>query len=175
MIQQNDKETAEKSTPKVENANPIYPKSLLHNKMIFKDAVLILPQTSFRILSHRIIPDSTSNGYNSTCKQGTSNRNIKICLVTLSTSKNDNNAIKLCKAVNVLMKLIHFIEEDTNKVKIAPCKINKSNIDVMKYIKGGKYADKEFGKYVYTVRKGQYREGGQYVRIQLSVAHDVTW
>ena len=51
----------------------------------------------------------------------------------------------------------------------------KPNLEVAKYIKGGKYPEAEVGKYVYEVREGKSREGRKYVRIQLSVAHDVTW
>ena len=50
------------------------------------------------------------------------------------------------------MKVIHFIEGDINKVKISPWKINQTNLDILKYIKGGKYPEAEFGKYVYAVR-----------------------
>ena len=41
MRQQNDKETAEKSTPQVNNDNPINPKPLLQKKMLFKDKVVL--------------------------------------------------------------------------------------------------------------------------------------
>ena len=44
----------------------------------------------------------------------------------------------------------------------------------MKYIKDGEYPNAEVGKYIYAVRQKQSREGRQYVRIQISVAHDVT-
>ena len=37
-------------------------------------------------------------------------------------------------------------------------------------MKGGKYPKAKVGKYIYAVR-----EGRQYGRIQLAVAHDVTW
>ena len=30
-------------------------------------------------------------------------------------------------------------------------------------------------QYVYAVREGKFREGKQYVRIQLSVSHDLKW
>ena len=43
----------------------------------------------------------------------------------------------------------------------------------MNYIKGGKYPEVEVGKCVYAVREVQYREGRQYVRIKLLVAHDM--
>ena len=54
-------------------------------------------------------------------------------------------------------------------------KIKQYNLEVLKYIKGGKYPEVEVGQYVYAVREGKSREGRKYVRIQLSVAHDVTW
>ena len=65
---------------------------------------------------------------------------------------NNNNAIAVGKAVNALMKVIHGIEGDNNKVKILPCKINQPDLDVLKYIKGGKYHEAEVGKYVYATR-----------------------
>ena len=65
MRQQNDKGTAEQSTPKVNNTNQINPKSLLHKNMIFKDALLLPPHSLFRIPSYRIVLDSISIGYNS--------------------------------------------------------------------------------------------------------------
>ena len=65
--------------------------------------------------------------------------------------KNDNNAIAVGKAVNVLMKVIHGIEVDANKVKTSPCKIKQPNLEVMKYIKGGKYPKAEVWKYIYSV------------------------
>ena len=40
---------------------------------------------------------------------------------------------------------------------------------------GWKIPEAEVGEYIYSVREGQYREGKQHVRIQLSVAHDMTW
>ena len=43
---------------------------------------------------------------------------FKICLVTLSTTMNDNNTIIVGKMVNALRKVIHGIEGDANKVKI---------------------------------------------------------
>ena len=60
-------------------------------------------------------------------------------------------------------------------VKMAPRKIKQSNLEVLKYIRGGKYPKAEVGKYVYAVREGQSRERRQYISIQLSLAHDVTW
>ena len=108
------------------------------------------------MLSHRIAPDITSNGSNSTGQQGTSNRTYKKCLVTLSIA-NNNNAIVVGKAVNALMKVIHGIEGDSNNVKISPCKIKQPNLDVLKYIKGDKYPEGEVGKYIYDVREGQFR------------------
>ena len=44
------------------------------------------------------------------------------------------------------MKLIRGIELDANKVKKAPWKIKQPNVEVLNYIKGGKYPEKEFGK-----------------------------
>ena len=79
------------------------------------------------------------------------------------------------KAFNSLMKVIHYIEGDARNVKIAPCKIKELNLKVMKYIKYVKYPEAEVGKYVYSIREGQSRKGRQYVRIQLSISHDVTW
>ena len=73
------------------------------------------------------------------------------------------------------MKVIYGIEINSNKVKIAPWKIKRPNLDVLKYIKGSKYPEAEIVKYLYSVIEGQYIEGRQYVSIQLSVAHDVTW
>ena len=66
MIQINDKETDENSTPQVNNVKPTKIKSTLHKKMLFKDAVAILPHSLFHVLSHRIAPDSNFNGYNIT-------------------------------------------------------------------------------------------------------------
>ena len=42
-------------------------------------------------------------------------------------------------------------------------------------MKGRKYPKLEVVKYLYAVREVKYREGGQYVMIQLSEAQDVTW
>ena len=52
--------------------------------------------------------------------------------------KNNNNTIAVGEAANARMKIIHDIEGDSNKVKISPCKIKQPNMEVMKYIKGGK-------------------------------------
>ena len=131
--------------------------------------------TFFHILSHQIAPDSTLIVSNSTGQQGTSNRTLKICLFTVFIVKNDNNATTVGKAVNALMKLIHVIEVYANKVKIAQWKRKKTNLEVMKYTKDRKYPEAEVGKYVFAVREGQSREGRNYVRIQLSISHDVTW
>ena len=95
---------------------------------MFKDAVALLPHSSFRILSHQIEPDSTPNASNSTVQQATSNRTFKICLVTLSINNNGNNTIAVGRSVNALMKLIHHIEGDANKVKIAPWKSKQPNL-----------------------------------------------
>ena len=73
------------------------------------------------------------------------------------------------------MKVIHGIEGDVNKIKIAPWKIKQPNLEVLKYIKGGKYPEAEVEKYVYSGIERQSREVLQYVRIQISVTHDVTW
>ena len=40
------------------------------------------------------------------------------------------------KAVKALMKVIHFIEGDTNKVKISLWKIKQPNLQVLEYFKG---------------------------------------
>ena len=50
------------------------------------------------------------------------------------------------KAVNALIKVIHGIKGDSNKVKIAPRKSKQPNLEVLKYIKGGKYSEEEVGK-----------------------------
>ena len=71
------------------------------------------------------------------------------------------------------MKVIHGIEGDANRVKITPWKSKQPNLEVLKYIKCGKYPDAEVGKYTYAFREGQYRKGRQYVMIQLSVSHGV--
>ena len=107
MRYRNDKDTAEKSTPQVNNAKPIKTKSTLKKYIIFKDSVAILPHSLFCILSHQIAPYSTLNGYNSTVLENTSNCTFKICIVTISIAKNNNNAMAVGKAVNALMKIIH--------------------------------------------------------------------
>ena len=91
--------------------------------MLFKDAVTLPPHSLFSIPPHKIAPDGTSNGYNITGRQGTSNLTLKICCVTLYIAKKDNNKIEVGKTVNALMKIIHVIEGDANKFKIAPLKI----------------------------------------------------
>ena len=63
------------------------------------------------------------------------------------------------------MKVIHGIGRYSNKVKIAPRKRKQTNLEVMTYIKDGKYPKAEVGKCVYAVREGQYRELRQYIRI----------
>ena len=73
------------------------------------------------------------------------------------------------------MKVKHDIEGDPNRVKISPCKSKQPNLEALKYIKGLNYPGTEFGKYIYAIREGQSREGKKYDRIQLSVAHEVTW
>ena len=74
-----------------------------------------------------------------------------------------------------MMKVIHGIEGDAKNVKMSPWKIKQPNLEVLNYIKGGNYPKEEVGKYLYAVREVKSREGRQYVRIQLLVAHDVTW
>ena len=51
------------------------------------------------------------------------------------------------------MKVINYIEGGANKVKIVLLKIKQPSLDVMTYIKGGKYPEEEVGKYVYSVRE----------------------
>ena len=157
MINTNDKDTAEQSTPQFNNAKPSKTKSTLNNKILFEDASALPPHSQFRILSHRIAPDSTSNGYSSTGKNGTSNRTLKRCLVTLYIAKNNNIAITVGRAFNLLMKLMHVIEGDSNKVKISPWKIKQPNLEFVKYIKGGKYPKVEVGKCGYDVIEVQSR------------------
>ena len=106
--------------------------------MLVKDVVVLLPHSSFWILSHRILPDSTSNGSDSMGRCGTSNRTIKICLVTLSIAKNNINAITVGKEFNALIKVIHSIEVDANKVKISLWKWKQPNLYILNYIKGEK-------------------------------------
>ena len=106
--------------------------------MLSKDAVALPTHSLFRILSHRIATDSIPNGFNSNGRQGTSNLTLKRCLVTLFIGNNDNNKITFGKAVNAMLKLIHGIEVDANKVKIDPCKIKQHKLEVLKYIKGVK-------------------------------------
>ena len=124
--------------------------------MLFKYAVALPPHIPVHTLSLHIEPDCTSNGSNSTYQQGTSNRNFKICHVALSITKNYYNKITLGKAVNALMKVIHVIEVDSKKVKKKPCQSKQPNLEVLKYIKDGKFPEAEFGKYLYAVREGQY-------------------
>ena len=116
MIQINNKETDNQSTPQGNNVQPTKKKSALQKKIIFKDAVELPPHSPCRILSHCITPDITLNGSNSTGWQATSNLILKICLVTLSITKNDKNTTTVGKEVNSLTKLIHNIEGDDNKV-----------------------------------------------------------
>ena len=56
------------------------------------------------------------------------------------------------KVVNALAKVIHGIEGDSNKVKTEPWKSKQPNLEVLKYIKGGKYPEIEVEKYVYAVK-----------------------
>ena len=64
----------------------------------------------------------------------------------------DNNAIAGGKVFYALMKLIHVIEVDSNNVRMAPWKSKRPNLDVLKYIRGGKYPEAKVGKVVYSVR-----------------------
>ena len=89
MIQRIDIDTSKKPTPQFNKAKSIKTKSTTHNKMLFKDAVALPPHIFFHILSYQITPDSTSNGFNSTGEQGTSNLTLKIFLVTISITNND--------------------------------------------------------------------------------------
>ena len=91
--QKNDKDTAEKSTPQVNNAKRNKAKLTLHNKIPFKDAVGFLPHSSFRILSHKIEPDSTSNKYNSTVQQQSSRKTeaMKVNAIMEQLDKSDRN------------------------------------------------------------------------------------
>ena len=146
MRQRNDKYTTKQSNPQFNNSNLINTKSLLHKKMLFNDAVILPPHSFSCILSHRIVLHSTSNGYDSTGRRGTSNHATKICLVSLAIAKNKKNAILDEKEVNAFMKLIHGIEGDSNKVKTAPCKTKQPNPDVLKYIKGWKSPKAEVAK-----------------------------
>ena len=66
MIQINNKDTDEKSTPQVNNVKPTKTNSTLHNRILFKDSVALLLHSLFRVLSHRITPSSTLKDYNST-------------------------------------------------------------------------------------------------------------
>ena len=60
----------------------------------------------------------------------------------------------MSKVVNAPMKVIHGIEGDKNKIVITLWKSKQHNLEVIKYIKGGKYPEVEVGKYVYDVREG---------------------
>ena len=62
----------------------------------------------------------------------------------------------MVKAVNAMRKVIHDIEGYYEKVKIARWKSKQFNLEVLKYIKDGKFPEAEFGKYLYAVREGQY-------------------
>ena len=54
-----DRYKAEQSPPQVNNDTSTKTNSTLHKKMLFKEAVEVPPHSSFRILSHQIVPDST--------------------------------------------------------------------------------------------------------------------
>ena len=157
MRQRNDKDTAKQFTLEVNTKNPTKTKSTLHKTMIFKYTLALPSHSLFRILSRLNAPDSTLKGSNSTIRQGTSNCTYKRCLDTLSMSKNNNNAIAVGKAVNALMEVMHGIEGDANKVKIAPWKSKQPNLEVMRYIKVRKYPEVEVGQYVHAVREGKPR------------------
>ena len=92
-------------------------------KKLCKDAVKLLPLSLFHILSHHITSDSKYNVSYSIGQEGTSNRNLKICLVNLSIIENNNNAIIVGKAVNAPMKAINDIDGYINKLKIILQKI----------------------------------------------------
>ena len=77
MRQKLDRDTTEQSTPQVNNAKSTKKKLTLHKKMIFKDAVALSTHSYFRIISHQLSPDSTSNGPNSTGQKVTSNNTLK--------------------------------------------------------------------------------------------------
>ena len=113
-------------------------KSTPHNKMVFKDEVALKPHSTFRILKKRIAPNSNSDGSNSDGQQGTCNHTFEIYLVSVSIAKSYNNGITVDKTVNTLMKLIHDIEGYAKKFKIAPQKSKQPNLEVLKYMKGGK-------------------------------------
>ena len=138
MIQINNEDTAEQSTPQVNNNKPTKTNSTLNNIVPFKYTVAFLTHSSFRILSRRIAPDSTPNVSNSTSRQGNINRTFKIFLVTLSTVRKVKNSIAVSKAVKRIIKVIHGIEGDAQKVKISPWKIKQPNLEFMKYIKAEK-------------------------------------
>ena len=127
-----DRDKSKQSTPQVNDAKLTKTKLTLHHKMLFTDEVALPPHSLFCILSHQIAHDSILNGSNSTGRQGTSNRTLKILLVTLYIAKNNNNPITVGKAVTVLMKVIHGIEGYSNKVKIAPRKSKEPNLEIMK-------------------------------------------
>ena len=95
-----DRDTVEQSTPQANNAKFTKKKLTLHKKIFFKYAVALLPHSSFRILSHQIAPESTSDDSSITGRQCTSKRTLKIFLVTLSIANSDNSTITVGKAVN---------------------------------------------------------------------------
>ena len=123
-----DRDTAKQSTTKINNATSTKTKSTLHKKMLFEYTVALPPHEMFCTLIHKISPDSTSNGSDSTGRQGTSNRNLKIFLINLSITRNNINKIAVFKAVNKLMKVIQGIEGYTKKVKINPWKSKHPNL-----------------------------------------------
>ena len=95
-----DRYTVKQSNPQANNAKFTKKKLTLHKKIFFKYSVALLPHSSFRILSHQIASDSTSDYSSITGRQCTSKRTLKICLVTLSIANSDNNTITVGKAVN---------------------------------------------------------------------------
>ena len=142
----NNKNRDEQSKPWVNNDKLTKTNWTLHKRILLKDVVSLPHHSLSCILSHQIASDSTSNGSNGTGKKGTSNRTFKICLATPSIEKNDDNVIAVGKTVNVLMQLIHCIEVDANKFKIAPWKNKQPNLEVLKYTKGWKYPEAELRK-----------------------------
>ena len=55
----------------------------------------------------------------------------------------------------LILTVIHGITGNANKSKISPCKRKKPNVEVLDYIKGGKYPEAEFSKYIYAIKEVQ--------------------
>ena len=53
------------------------------------------------------------------------------------------------------MEFIHSIEGDKIKIKLAPCKIKQPNVKTVSVIKGGKYTEVQFAKYVHSFQEGK--------------------